>query len=220
MNHLISKNTYWRNGVVLAYSEGNRALIKADREDKKIFIWVSGNEQTRRNFLNIIRDDFQAIHKTIPALKFDEKVAIPGHNDIVVDYKHLLTLEKNNVLDFIPEGLDKPVSVKELLDGIESEEKRRRRQQDLLTSPLNTNQQPTTSSNSTSANSQPNNSQPKTNWQELAKTIAAVIASLGGLAALLTFMFNQFNSQSPTNQLTPSPSPTQSSPSPNTNLPK
>ena len=69
MNHKISKNTYWRSGVVLVSGEGNRALINADREDKKIFIWISGNQNTRRNFLSIIRSDFQAIHKTIPALE-------------------------------------------------------------------------------------------------------------------------------------------------------
>ena len=37
MQKIISKKTYWHSGVVLVI-EGNKALIKSDTEDKKIFI--------------------------------------------------------------------------------------------------------------------------------------------------------------------------------------
>jgi internalin A len=123
MNDKILGKTYWRSGVVLEY-EDNKALVKADREDKKIFIWVSGKEQTRRIFLTVIRSQFDGIHKTIPGIEATPKVPIPNHPKIVVDYKHLLTLEKKNKLSFIPEGLDREVNVEQLLNGIELEPKR------------------------------------------------------------------------------------------------
>ncbi len=119
MHAYIHQRTYWRNGVVLASeNDKNRALVKADIEDKKIFIYVSGKPETRHIFLEIIRADFRKIHKTIPKLIVKEKVPIPGHPNVVVDYEHLLTLEELGEETFIPEGLRKKVSVRELLHGI------------------------------------------------------------------------------------------------------
>ncbi|PSB35710.1 COR domain-containing protein [Stenomitos frigidus] len=125
MNDKIHQHTYWRNGVVLAY-EGNIALIKADREDKKIFIRVTGTEHGRRRFLTVIRAQFAAIHQTIPGLDVDEKIPLPNHSEIEpIDYLHLLTLEELGETSFIPTGLKERVSVQSLLDGIESVQERR-----------------------------------------------------------------------------------------------
>jgi internalin A len=142
MNHLIHQNIYWRNGVVLAYDDGggqtskvlktfevtttiNTALVKADREDKKIFIWVGGPETGRRRFLAIIRAEFAAIYRTIPGLEVEEKVPLPDHPEIVVDYQYLRDLEEMGEAYFIPPGLRERVSVKALLDGVEPEQVRR-----------------------------------------------------------------------------------------------
>ena len=126
MHNYISQNTYWRTGVVLiSKNKENRALVKADIEEKKIFISVTGTEQTRRNFLEIIRADFDKIHATIPKIESQEKVSIPGHPKVVVDYQHLCVLEKKGMETFIPEGLEEEVNVKQLLNGIESEKQRR-----------------------------------------------------------------------------------------------
>ncbi|MBW4580093.1 MAG: leucine-rich repeat domain-containing protein [Tildeniella nuda ZEHNDER 1965/U140] len=121
MNDKIHQHTYWRNGVVLAY-ENNIALIKADREDKKIFIRVTGTEHGRRRFLTVIRAQFAAIHQTIPSLDVKEKIPLPHHPEIEpIDYQHLLALEEVEETSFIPTGLKERVSVKQLLDGIEPE---------------------------------------------------------------------------------------------------
>jgi internalin A len=141
MNHLIHQHTYWRNGVVLAYDDGvsnrpvrsteiNSALVKADREDRKIFIWVSGPEAGRRRFLAIIRAEFAAIHRTIPGLDVEEKVPLPGHPEIVVDYQYLRDLEEMGEAYFVPPGLRERVGVKKVLDGVESEQVRRTGQRD------------------------------------------------------------------------------------------
>ncbi|MGI0011291.1 MAG: COR domain-containing protein, partial [Nitrosopumilaceae archaeon] len=133
MNAYIYKNTYWRNGVVLAY-EQDKALVKADIEDKKIFIGISGTEKTRRTFLAIIRSQFDAIHKTIAKIEAEEKVPLPDHPEIVTDYDYLLKLERAGRTSF-PAKIGEEivdVNVKQLLDGVELEEERRERQENRL----------------------------------------------------------------------------------------
>ena len=128
MHPSICGKTYWRSGVVLEDKvSGNKALVKADKGDKKIFIWVSGREPTRRTFLGVIRSNFDYIHETIPGIEPEEKVPLPDHPEIVVDYRHLLNLEEMGEESLIPEGLMKRYSVKQLLNGVEPEEERRER---------------------------------------------------------------------------------------------
>ncbi len=120
MHAYISKNTYWRNGVVLIAENGqNRALVKADSEDRKIFIHLSGRKPSRRQFLEIIRADFLKIHQSIPDIKVTQIVPLPDHPGIFVDYKYLLDLEMIGEDYFVPVGLLEKVSVKQLLDGID-----------------------------------------------------------------------------------------------------
>lgn len=122
MNEYI-RNTVWRAGVVLGNGEypqgiGNLALIKADTEDKRIYIWVSGTPNTRRDFLSLIRGQFEAIHKTITKLEVRPKVPVPGHPEVVVDFEHLTTLERKGIDTFIPEGMEELVTVRQLLNGV------------------------------------------------------------------------------------------------------
>ena len=124
MNEFIHK-TVWRSGVVLK-SGDNTALIKADMEDKKIYIWVNGAQNTRRDFLSAIRNQFDSIHKTITKLEVREKVAIPGQVDVVVDFEHLLKLERMGEATYIPEGLEQRIYIRQLLNGVERETDRQR----------------------------------------------------------------------------------------------
>ncbi len=120
MNQWISQQTYWRSGVVLA-KEGNRALVKSDREDRKIMIRVTGKEDTRRNLLTAIRSHFDYIHSTIPGIKAEEKVPLLNYPDIPpVDYQWLLALDRKNIeTTFIP-GLTEEIDIRKLLSGISS----------------------------------------------------------------------------------------------------
>lgn len=124
MNAFVHK-TVWRSGVVLK-SGGNTALVKADTEDRKIFIWVSGDAPTRREFLAVIRAEFAAIHKTIAKIEAIEKVPLPDAPEAPpIDYEFLLRLERegreslpvqagNQIIDLI---------VKEVLNKIETQRK-------------------------------------------------------------------------------------------------
>jgi internalin A len=120
----ISKNTYWRTGVVLANQEGNRALVKSDREEKIIYIRVSGNPPTRRNLLATARSHFDHIHRTTPRIEAEEKVRYEG---ILLDYQDLLELERAGEQTLYIPKLKKRVNVKEVLNAFESGRDRARR---------------------------------------------------------------------------------------------
>jgi hypothetical protein len=101
--------------VVLAH-DNNKALIKADLEDKKIFIWVTGNTATRRVLLGIIRKEFKHIHGTIKGLEAIEKVP---YKNVILDYQDLIDLEQMGEENIIIPSLKEKVKVKELLNGID-----------------------------------------------------------------------------------------------------
>ncbi len=104
---------YWFSGVVLKYQD-NRALVISDPEEKLMYIWISGYEQTRREFLAIIRQRFDAIHQSIKGIAPVEKVEFEG---VVLGYEELKIYEQEgeNSL-FIPQ-LRRHVDVGQLLDG-------------------------------------------------------------------------------------------------------
>jgi len=118
MNAFVHK-TIWRSGVILK-SGGNTALVKADIEDRKIYISVSGDENTRRDFLSAIRMEFDAIHKTIAKIDVTEGVPHPGYPELVLDYSELIEFERQGVNEF-PKKVGNQVircNVRELLDGV------------------------------------------------------------------------------------------------------
>ena len=123
MSQLIYHNLYWRNGVVLQ-ENGNLALIKADRYFNKIFIWVHGVELSCQDLLKKIRLDFDQIHYSIPGIEVTEKIVIPNHPEIAVDYQYLLDLEQMGITYFVPVGLKEQINVKELLEGFIPEKER------------------------------------------------------------------------------------------------
>ncbi len=117
----------WRTGVILEF-EGNRALVKADLQDRKIEIAVSGPKAGRRRLLAIIRSDFEHIHQKFPEPQ--EMVAIPEHPTALVPYRKLLILERENIKKHneVASGEDRvlKLDVEELLNGVDLEGMRHR----------------------------------------------------------------------------------------------
>lgn len=103
MHHHADRQTWWRSGIVLKH-RNNQALVKADREDRKILIAISGPKSARRELLAMIRSQFNAIHQTIKGIIAEEKIPLPNRPDIVIDYTYLLTLEELGENSFIPSG--------------------------------------------------------------------------------------------------------------------
>lgn len=123
MHRDISRNTYWRSGVVLVQNQ-NRALVQADTSARQISIYIGGLDTTRRNFLTWIRKNLVEIHGTIPGLEATEIIPLPDHPDVQVRYNQLRDLEKAGVNGYIPDGLVKPINVADLLDLVEAPEER------------------------------------------------------------------------------------------------
>ena len=118
MHRFIHENLFWRSGVVVA-DQGNLALVRADREDRKILVWVKGPERTRRVLLSLIRFHFDVIHGSISGIEVQEKVPLPDHPEILVDYQYLMDLEAMGERSFVPPGLRKRIEVRSLLEGLD-----------------------------------------------------------------------------------------------------
>ena len=119
--HSLSEgNPRWRSGVILSF-EGNRALVRADAEEKRVFIAVDGPTASRRRLLAVIRSDFERIHASISKLKPEEVVPIPGKPDVSVPYSELLTFEKQNITNYpkAHKGDVLTIHVNELLNGVD-----------------------------------------------------------------------------------------------------
>jgi internalin A len=140
MHGVIPTETYWRTGVILSFSTVNRAYIKADLADAKIFIRIDGNLNTRRSSLAAIRNTFESIHRSISALEVDQRVPLPDNPKVTVPYDHLCNLERDGNLYFIPYGTRQSYEVRSLLEGIE--ERRSRSKDDLREREPYSDQQP------------------------------------------------------------------------------
>ncbi|MCP4702956.1 MAG: GTP-binding protein [Gammaproteobacteria bacterium] len=123
---LKQKKTCWRNGAVLA-DKNNQALVKADREEKKIYVWITGRPNTRRDFLSVIRAHFDHIHQTVSGIEVREAVPLPEHPQVEIDYNDLLTLEEKGISAYFYPKANQEINVPRLLDGIESRTARKSR---------------------------------------------------------------------------------------------
>jgi internalin A len=129
MNQHIDDNCVWRTGVVLKIGE-NKALVKADIEDRKITIAIDGLEHTRRDALSAIRYQLDEIHESIKGLNPNKRVPIPeALNAEPLDYDYLLQLERDGELEILPikdgSRLVK-VNIRKLLSGVVSEAERKK----------------------------------------------------------------------------------------------
>ena len=74
------------NGVILAF-DGNEALVKADKEDRRVFISVQGpTSRGRRELLSVIRSEFEHIHRSF-TFKPQEMIAVLEAAEVLVPYQ-------------------------------------------------------------------------------------------------------------------------------------
>jgi internalin A len=118
----------WRTGVVLEY-EGNQASIKADVQDRKVFIAVIGPPAGRRRLLSIIRSHFDHIHRSVARLEATEMVPITSNARQVIPYRDLLVIEENGreKLDMVVDSALVEVDITAVLNGIETKQQRENR---------------------------------------------------------------------------------------------
>lgn len=89
----------WRTGVILKL-EDNLALVKADAQERRIFINIKGTVAGRRRLLSVIRANFDRMHADIPRLQPAEIVPLPQQPGEHVPYKELLAWEESGKMIF------------------------------------------------------------------------------------------------------------------------
>lgn len=114
----ICESIAWRTGVMLAY-EGMKALIKADIEDGKILIAVTGGGK-RREFLGMLRFTFASLHQNLTGTKPEEHLPIPGYPSTTIPYNFLLELENDSESFIRWPGVAEKIDVRALLGTIET----------------------------------------------------------------------------------------------------
>lgn len=129
--HVLSegpKYRRWRTGVILEF-ERCRALVKADVQDKKVFLSITGPVPNRRRLLAVIRSDFERIHRDISNLHPREIVPLPDYPDAAIPYDKLLVMERYGYAEF-PEVVGTSVimiKTEDLLNGVDIRGTHRRR---------------------------------------------------------------------------------------------
>ncbi len=110
----------WRTGVVLEW-EGNRAVVKADLQDRTVSIAVVGDGAGRRRLLTVIRADLEVIQRSITKLEVTEEVPVPGQAGLAVGYATLCVLEAEGEteLKLVHNGKLVKVRIADLLNGVE-----------------------------------------------------------------------------------------------------
>jgi internalin A len=126
--HVLSQPKWrWRMGTILAF-EDNQALVKADRQDRYVTIYVNGPQEGRRRLLAIIRSDFERIHSSFK-FKPKEEVPHPAYPELVINYQKLQVMESKGLKEFQEVIGDDviTINVQELLRGVDLPEPRRRK---------------------------------------------------------------------------------------------
>ncbi len=130
MFHLRAEEIYWRNGIILKNAD-NRALVKADVQDKTISIKIDGNSNTRREFIAIIRNKFDEIHASFDGLALKEMLGHPRYPEVLRDYYRLRSMEDDSIEKEYVEELRTSLPVKEWLNGFYSLEERQKRDKNM-----------------------------------------------------------------------------------------
>jgi small GTP-binding protein len=114
MHKDIKADLRWRTGVVIEDKDfDSTAVIKADDEAKRIYIYVNGGQ--RRDYFAAILKILRRINQSFEKLKTKELIPMPDDPDITVNYKHLIRLEQEGLEYYLPGESEKKYKVKDLL---------------------------------------------------------------------------------------------------------
>ena len=116
----------WRYGVLLTSPDHScSALVTADMERQRVTIFVNGQERRKREYFAVIYHKLCTINNKFDDLPITEKMPVPGHPDIEVDYDDLLGQEEMGDDNLTIGKLRKRFSVsRDFLDKISSKEER------------------------------------------------------------------------------------------------
>ncbi|MGD2086001.1 MAG: COR domain-containing protein [Candidatus Aminicenantes bacterium] len=117
MHKDVKNHLQWRTGVVLEDNDfESTAVVKADHEAKRIYIYVNGVQ--KRDYFAAILATLRRINRSFEKLKTTELIPMPDDPGITVSYKHLIRLEKEGIEFYLPGESEKKYRVKDLLGSI------------------------------------------------------------------------------------------------------
>lgn len=117
MHKDIKNQLQWRTGVVLEDKDFlSTAVVKADHEAKRIYIYVNGEQ--KRDYFAVLLAVLRRIHRSFEKLKTKELIPMPDEPDITADYKQLVRFEKQGIDVYLPGESEKEYKVSELLGTI------------------------------------------------------------------------------------------------------
>jgi len=125
VHKMILDNKVWRYGAVLKL-DGNTALIRADERDKRVSIFIAGEESTRRDALAILRAHFDDIHAMF-ATPPEAFIYPPQYPDLRLPFADMKTLAKTKTeREEVYQGKPVTINLRELLDGFVTPQERRK----------------------------------------------------------------------------------------------
>ncbi|WP_417909733.1 COR domain-containing protein [Candidatus Electronema sp. PJ] len=112
----------WRTGAVLRDQEsGSEAVIKADTEARRIYLWVNGPR--RKEYLSFLWFSLREINSSFEKLAVSERIPMPDDKDVTADYQTLLDNVQDGIDRYRPDGAKRAYNVKELLGLVELKDK-------------------------------------------------------------------------------------------------
>ncbi|MCW5200022.1 hypothetical protein VU05_04885, partial [Desulfobulbus sp. F1] len=114
----IKPDLCWRTGAVLRDKDsGSEAVIKADTEARRIYLWVNGPR--RKEYLSFLWFSLREINSSFEKLAVSERIPMPDDKDVTADYQTLLDSVQDGIERYRPDGAKRAYSVKELLGLVE-----------------------------------------------------------------------------------------------------
>jgi len=108
----------WRTGAVLRDKDsGTEAVVKADTEARRIYLWVNGPR--RKEFLSFLWFSLREINNSFEKLAVSERIPMPDDKDVTADYQTLLDSVQDGIERIRPDGAKRAYNVKELLGLVE-----------------------------------------------------------------------------------------------------
>jgi small GTP-binding protein len=121
---LPKQRSAWANGVILEIDQC-RVLVRSNRKDRSVDVFVDGAPARCRGALAIVRDRFAKVHRLYAELNPRELVPLPDRPDLEVSYQDLVKLEELGQKQFLPPGAEKMYPVGDLLNKVDLGSRRR-----------------------------------------------------------------------------------------------
>lgn len=120
----IKEGLQWRSGVVLqSRSFQAEAVVKADHRDRRICVYVTGNQ--KQEYFPVLRNTLNAIASEFVNLNARETIPLPGHPDVSIFFEELTGHDMKGMEEIYVGRLRQSFNVKELLDNYLTAEQRK-----------------------------------------------------------------------------------------------